>query len=58
MGENVLKNTSHWPNFCYGANFSPKIWRGGENILAEICNGAVVQWRKDFKSGARRGGAN
>ena len=55
-----------------GANFFPKMWRGGAKIMwrgAAVAlmrwrenfswnNGAVVRWRKGFKSGARRGGAN
>ena len=49
-----------------------KMWRGGAKIKWRCAamalirwrenvswnNGAVVRWRKDLKSGARRGGAN
>ena len=71
MGDNVLKYVS-LAEFFDGANVFPKMWRGGAKIkwrgVAVALmrwsenfswnNGAVVRWRKDFKSGERRGVAN
>ena len=59
MGENIFKNSAQWRKFWMAQIFflqNVARWRycDGAKILAEI----TARWRKDLKSGARRGGAN